>query len=167
MLKIMGIDPGITKTGIAILEYQNRSFNLIKTDTISSSSAMALNKRIFLICNQIQIHINDINLFGIETNFVNLNNKNHASTIKLANLYGALLYKITEYISKYNNAHIIEIQPNKIKKYTTGSGHADKKSIHTFLSKIIKNYQAKNLHESDAIAIAYTTGLILTNKLIS
>ncbi|MFM7558280.1 MAG: crossover junction endodeoxyribonuclease RuvC, partial [Alphaproteobacteria bacterium] len=89
-MRIIGIDPGLTKTGIGIIDVKNNSIAYVFSTTIHTSpdDDMAVRLKFFhdSLLQIIQLYQPD--LASIEETFVN---KNPMSSLKLGHARGAII----------------------------------------------------------------------------
>ncbi len=150
-VSVLGIDPGLNKTGYAIIIKENDNFSLIKSGVFYSKSKDFENK-IF----EIGIKIEDLikqelpTLLVIEDIFRGLNTK---SALKSAHLKGAITYTAIKY-----KIPVKVISATEAKQIVTGYGRADKEQVKRNLKNFIKNLpKYLKEDESDAIAIALSS----------
>lgn len=160
--RIIGIDPGSQKSGIAYIAgktlypFSPKDFKLIDVFTLSSKEKVPLNKRIYMFHSAVYELLTELKptLCALETCFMG---KNPQSAIKLGLVRGAIISAIYRL-----NIPLYELAPTKIKKIITGNGRAPKEEVARSL-KVLLNYELGNLSydASDALAIALTCGLEL------
>jgi crossover junction endodeoxyribonuclease RuvC len=146
-MRILGIDPGLNKTGWAIVEQKN-NLQYIDSGFIKNKQDIQIYDKLSLIVQQVKnvMQTYKPNLLAMEETFVN---NNAVSSLKLALVRGAIMAIAIE-----NNIKIIEIKPNTIKKVITGNGKADKKQVDYMIRIILPKINPKTFDESDAIGIA-------------
>ena len=120
---IIGIDPGLSKTGIAIIEINNNSIQEIKTLFISTTTKDI--NRIQNIINHI-IYIlmryrKTIKCLFIERVFFN---QNITSFNQVTQVVGTI-----KYFSNFFNITTKELTPLVIKKFITGNGRSEKSQV--------------------------------------
>ena len=150
--KIMGIDPGYDRCGVAIifssgpgLERYHKSFY------IQTSSKEPYLKRLEKILKEIESFIKEEkpDFLAIEDLFFNSNQK---TAIKVAQVKGAIVA-----LALQNKIPVFEYTPLEVKQASAGSGRADKKAVHKLLKQILKlDDNIKMDDELDAIACALT-----------
>ena len=157
MANILGIDPGLNKTGFAIIEKNRDQFRIIKSGVITTSASDELSKRLKQIYTSLCeiIASTKIDLAGIEDTYVN---NNYASSLKLAHARASAILAIANH-----NIPISEISAKTVKKTITGSGSADKQQVEKMINLMLSPPQATfNSHdESDAISISLGLALSL------
>lgn len=120
-MKVLGIDPGLNRTGYAVIDGTARAARLIEGGILRSTQTLALADRILELrkglIEVIEEHQPDV--VGIEQVFSLP--KNPKTAVLMAHARGALLVTLAEL-----GLEIAHFTPNEIKKHITGSGHATK-----------------------------------------
>lgn len=152
-MKILGIDPGFERLGIAIVEKDSKTKKdvLLFSECFKTSSKLEFGERLMLIGEEIQkiIKIYKPELLSIETLFLTTNQK---TVMKVAEARGVIIYE-----AKKAGLRIFEASPPQIKMSITGYGKADKKQIIKMVRMLIRIDSIKSSDdELDAIAIALT-----------
>jgi crossover junction endodeoxyribonuclease RuvC len=148
-MRVIGIDPGYDRLGVAVMEYDNGREVLLHSSCVESNRAHSLPDRIHTIGDGFLSLIEEFNpdTLAIETLFFN---KNVKTAIGVAEARGALLY-----IAKSAGCGIYEFSPQQIKSAVTGYGKSDKKAVIDMVIRLVKNAPTKALDdEYDAIAVA-------------
>lgn len=147
MVKIIGLDPGINKTGWAIISNKG-SIEFLSSGTISTDSKQDVGERLHTIFKQLQkiISLYSPEEGAIEKIFIN---KNPKSSLTLGYARGVAILAL-----KMAKMPINEYDANYIKKSITGNGHADKNQVIFMVKQIVKNADIKCHHAADALATA-------------
>jgi len=148
-MKIIGIDPGTSVTGIGIIEHKNGSCNLIHYETINLKSQDPLHFRLKKIYDECIYCIEKYkpDEFAIETAFYG---KNIQSTLKLGQARGVAIIAALN-----SNLKISEYSPREVKKSVTGSGASSKEQVQYMVKSILSIKKEKLAADSsDAIAVA-------------
>lgn len=155
--RVLGIDPGYGRMGIAILEKQDGKEILLHSECFETSEKLPHPERLSLISNKIKELVEEWqpNILGIETL---LFSKNVKTALKVAEARGVILSE-----AAHKHIRIKEFNPNEIKLAVTGYGKADKKQIIQMLRMIFPTLlkphgTSKKIldDEYDAIAVALT-----------
>jgi crossover junction endodeoxyribonuclease RuvC len=155
-LKVLAIDPGYERLGVAVLEKDNSSTSknkevLIFSECFKTSSTLEHTERLFLIGQKVEEMILKYNPKFLATEKLFFSN-NKKTAMMVAEARGIILY-----VAKKHGLKIIELHPNAIKIAITGSGNADKKAIYFMAKKLIKMPETKMVDdEVDAICIGLT-----------
>ena len=153
MTRILGVDPGFERLGIAILEKlpKNKKEVVVFSTCFKTSSKLNFEERLFLIGEEIKNIIEKYKpeILSIETLFLNTNQK---TVMRVAETRGVIIYE-----AKRANLKIFEATPLQIKVAITGYGRADKTQIMKMVKILVDLEQNKTSDdELDAIAISLT-----------
>lgn len=148
MTIILGIDPGLHKTGWGIIKLHNNQLSFIKCGVVISDTKQPISNRLKVLNQEIT---NIINIYNpdecaIEEIFVN---KNPLSSLKLGHARGAIMLTIA-----MANLPIKEFSSTLVKKSVTGTGHADKGQVMSMVKYILPKSEAKSEDAADALAVA-------------
>ncbi len=156
-MKILGIDPGYERLGIAIIEKtKDRKDHVVFSDCFKTKSSLPFYERLGLIGSEIEKTIKKYKpeVLGIETLFLNTNQK---TAMRVSEVRGLILY-----LAQKNKLEIFEATPPQIKNAITGYGHSGKTEINKMLKMLVDIDKNKNSDdELDAIAIALTASVYL------
>jgi crossover junction endodeoxyribonuclease RuvC len=161
-VRIIGIDPGFDRLGVAVLDKNGTSETLVFSTCIVTSKKDSFEERLA----QIGKELTDIfstykgHELAIETLFFT---KNQKTIITVAEVRGICLY-----LAHLHNLTIFEYSPPQIKLAIAGDGKASKDDIASMVPKILKTTLPKGTidDEIDAIAIALTHSANRQNRLI-
>ena len=159
-MRILGIDPGYERLGIAILEKNknNKCEQVIFSECFKTSAKLEFPERIKLIGEEVQKIIKKYKpeVLSIETLFLNTNQK---TVMQVAEVRGVVLYEAV-----CHGLKIFEASPPQIKIATTGYGRANKEQIMKMVKILVNIDKSKQSDdELDAIAIALTGLACLRN----
>jgi crossover junction endodeoxyribonuclease RuvC len=153
MTKILGIDPGYERLGIAVLEKNkgDKKEKVLFSECFKTSAKLDFNERLFLIGGEVKNVIKKYNpeILSIETLFLTTNQK---TVMHVAEARGVVIYEAAKAGLK-----IFEASPPQIKIATTGYGKANKGQIIKMVKILVEIEKNKTSDdELDAIAIALT-----------
>ncbi len=153
-MKILGIDPGYERCGVAIIEKtQGGKEVVVFSDCIRTDAKDTFPARLATLA----AHLEKIILeFKPETSAIEelYFAKNTKTAMKVAEARGVI-----QYILEKNNVSCTEYHPNAIKIAITGYGSATKENIAFMIPKLVVYDGSKKLDdELDAIAVAITHG---------
>ena len=161
-VRIIGIDPGFDRLGVAVLDKNGTSETLVFSTCIVTSKKDSFEERLAQIGKELT------NIFStykghelaIETLFFT---KNQKTIITVAEVRGICLY-----LAHLHNLTIFEYSPPQIKLAIAGDGKASKDDIASMVPTIPKTTLPKGTidDEIDAIAIALTHSANRQNRLI-
>ena len=146
-MKILGIDPGLRKTGWGVVVWKNNSFSYLNDGFFFQNDELELGQKLLRIFDSLSLLIKKTkpDLIGIEQTFVGSGN---VSSLKLGMARGICILTATKLGVK-----TLEIQPKLVKKNITGSGVASKDQVNLMVKKIL-NIVPKSEDSSDALAVA-------------
>ncbi|MCR4334379.1 MAG: crossover junction endodeoxyribonuclease RuvC [Patescibacteria group bacterium] len=151
-MKIISIDPGYERLGIAVLEKKdNEKETLLYSDCFKTSAKLPFISRLKEIGNEIEILIKKFSpsALAIETLFLSNNQK---TAMRVSEVRGAILY-----IATINSLDIYEYTPLAIKIATTGYGKSTKNQMIAMVPRLIKiSKKVTHDDEYDAIAVGIT-----------
>ena len=156
-MRILGIDPGFERLGIAVLDpvaHERRGGKnhcVIFSECFKTSSKLDFSERLRLIGEEIRKIIQEYKpeVLAIETLFLNTNQK---TVMRVAEARGVVVYEASR-----AGLRIFEATPLQVKVATTGYGRASKEQIMKMVKILVEIDNIKKLDdELDAIAIALT-----------
>lgn len=149
-MRILAIDPGYDRLGIAIVEGNASRPILVWSDCVLPAKGLA-EKRLAEVSLAVTGAIKEYapDALGIETLFFSINKK---TALGVAEARGAVLAA-----AGIASLPIIECSPQQVKLAVTGYGGADKKAVENMIPRLLTLPEKKRLDdELDAIAIGIT-----------
>ncbi|MGL9717444.1 MAG: crossover junction endodeoxyribonuclease RuvC [Wolbachia sp.] len=149
MVKIIGLDPGISKTGWAVINLNDESsIEFLGSDTISTDNKLSVGERLHIVFEQLRkvISLYSPSEAAVEKIFVN---KNPKSSLTLGYARGVVILAL-----EITELTVNEYDANYVKKSITGNGHASKDQVIFMVKQIVKNLNIKCHHAADALAVA-------------
>lgn len=146
-MKILGIDPGYDRLGIAVID----NGKLLHSECFTTSSKDTFHIRLREIGLRVREVIREYSpdAMAIESLFVT---KNQKTAMKVAEARGVISYEAV-----LKDIPLFEYSPPQIKLAVTGHGGSDKTQIIKMIPLLLKTKIAKALDdEYDAIAVALT-----------
>lgn len=149
-MKILGIDPGLQKTGWGIIYSEGSALKFLGCGLIKTNPTDDLPRRLAHLHENLADIIKkwEPDTAAIEETFVN---KNPASALKLGQARGALLAVPALY-----GIPTSEYSANKIKKSIVGTGHAAKEQMGMMIKTLLPACGTIGADEADALAVAIT-----------
>jgi crossover junction endodeoxyribonuclease RuvC len=152
-MRILGIDPGFERLGIAILEKSkgDKKEKVVFSECFKTRAELEFSERLNLIGKRVKEIIKEYKpeVLSIETLFLNTNQK---TVMRVAEARGVVIYEAAQAHLK-----IFEASPPQIKIATTGYGKSDKAQIIKMVKILVEiDKSKKSDDELDAIAIAIT-----------
>ncbi len=151
MIRCMGIDPGLSSTGIAVIEAREQNPKLVYADIIKTHARESKPHRLAHIYGACSNYIKNYStsVIAIEKLYFS---KNISSALPVSESIGVI-----QLAAVHSGASIKIYAPNEIKKCIVGIGKASKDQVKQMASMILGvSMQEINLHTSDAIAVALT-----------
>ena len=147
-IRIIGIDPGLRRTGWGIIVAEGARLSYVASGVITSDSDEPLAYRLrALHAGLLEV----ITRFApeeaaVEETFVN---KDARATLKLGQARGVALLAPAQ-----RGLRVAEYPPNVIKKTITGTGHGEKQQIAAMVGFLLPRAKVESTDEADALAIA-------------
>ena len=153
MTRILGIDPGFDRLGIAILEKNksDKKESIIFSECFKTSSKLEFPERLNLIGKEVKKIIKKYKpeVLAIETLFLNTNQK---TVMRVAEARGVVVYEAAQ-----AGLRVFEATPLQIKIAVTGYGRADKTQVMKMVKILVALDKKKTSDdELDAIAASLT-----------
>lgn len=149
-VRIIGIDPGLRRTGWGVIETSGTRLTHIASGTVTSDAADALSLRLAALFTGLEAVLAywQPQEAAVEETFVN---RDAHATLKLGQARGiALLVPARAGLS------VAEYAPNMVKKTVAGSGHAEKVQIRAMIGYLLPKAAPDSDDAADALAIAIT-----------
>lgn len=152
MTLYLGLDPGLRRTGWAVVSRNASSFVCEAGGVITPSTRLPLEQRLWHIGRTLRTHLDQhsITHAAVERPF---SQKFPASALLLGCVRGVLLMTLAEY-----SVPVTEYAPNHIKKWTTGYGHSTKATLQQWVAlgvRFATSFDVQGSSDaSDALAVA-------------
>ena len=147
-IRIIGIDPGLRRTGWGIVESDGSRLSFIAAGTVVSDDKQALAERL----RQLHAGLSEVvdrhrpQEASVEATFIN---RDGAATLKLGQARG-----IAMLVPAQSGLAVAEYAPNQIKKTVVGAGHSAKQQIRAMVSVLLPKAVFDSDDAADALAIA-------------
>lgn len=147
-IRIIGIDPGLQRTGWGVVEARGNAFAFVASGTVRSQPADALAVRLCALHDGLMAVIEALGPAeaAVESTFVN---RDGAATLKLGQARGVAVLAAAR-----SGLGVAEYAPNAVKKAVTGVGHADKVQIRAMVGMLLPKAEFDSDDAADALAIA-------------
>lgn len=150
-MRIIAIDPGYERLGIAVLEKMLNTECLTFSECFKTSSKLPHHERLMLIGNKIKEVIKKYKPEALATEKLFFSG-NQKTAMLVAEARGVILYTGSSI-----GLDIFEYTPNEIKIAITGYGRSEKRQMISMVKKLIAVDKKTNSDdEFDAIAIGLT-----------
>ncbi len=150
-MRIIAIDPGYERIGIAVLEKVSGKEKLLFSECFKTKATLPFFDRLALLGQEVARIIGEYSpeVLAIENLFIETNQK---TAMRVAEARGAILYQ-----ARTLGLEIYEYTPLQIKVATTGYGKANKTQVMSMVRKLVSGAESiKQDDEMDAIAIGLT-----------
>lgn len=147
--RILGIDPGYERVGIAVVERRSDKDILIHSECFKTSPKNSFEDRLKKLGMYIEnvIETFEPEILSIENLFLSTNQK---TAMRVAEARGAIIY-----IGTKKGLNIREFTPLQVKIAVTGYGKSDKRGVDQMVRRLIRvDKEIQYDDEMDAIAIA-------------
>ena len=148
-MRILGIDPGLRRTGFGIIANDDLKPVVVDYGTISPPTSADLGERLLVVYDDITKIIADYgpDEIAIEDSFYGVNAR---SALLLGQAKGVALLAVAQ-----RRLRAWEYAPRKVKLATTGNGRATKTQVQYMVQRILgMDHLPKPLDASDALAVA-------------
>ena len=147
-IRIIGIDPGLRRTGWGIVETLGNQLRFVAAGTVRSDEKQSLAARLCQLHDGLHSVIRDMAPMeaAVEMTFVN---KDAAATLKLGQARG-----IAMLVPARAGLAVAEYAPNAVKKAVIGVGHGEKRQIHMMVRVLMPRATFDTDDAADALAIA-------------
>ena len=150
-MKVLAIDPGYGRVGIAVLERKNGMATLLYSACFETSTKASFSERLCALGEEVARMVKKYapDALAIETLLFNTNQK---TAMLVAEARGVITYEASR-----NSAPVFEYTPLQVKIALTGYGRGTKQQVTTMVKRLItvKN-EIVHDDEYDAIAIGLT-----------
>ncbi len=146
-MRVIGIDPGLQRTGFAIVEKAGSKFSVINCGVLKIPKS-SIEKRLLLIHEQLAelIDTHAPEHFAIEAGFYS---KNVDSLVKMSQVKGVAILA-----AALRNIKVFEYSPTTIKSAVVGRGSASKAQVRFMVEQMLGMKIDGSFDISDALAVA-------------
>jgi crossover junction endodeoxyribonuclease RuvC len=146
-MRVLAIDPGLTRCGIGVID--SSSMSLIAVGVLKSSPDLAIEQRLNQIDEQIRswINIHNPDVIAVERVFSQANLRTVMGTAQVAGI--SLL------AAAQSEIKVVMHTPSEVKAAVTGNGRAKKDQVAMMVQRILKLKEIpKPVDATDALALA-------------
>lgn len=147
-MRVLGIDPGLERTGWGIIDHQGSRLTFISAGIIKSKSTETMAVRLCRIDAELTkvLEAYKPDTAAIEETFVNTNS---ASSLKLGQARGVAILSPARF-----GLEVAEYAANTVKKSVVGAGHAAKDQIGMMIKVLLPTSGELEADAADALAVA-------------
>jgi crossover junction endodeoxyribonuclease RuvC len=149
-VRILGIDPGLRRTGWGVIEVEGNSLVYVGCGSVEPPDGLPLSSRLLAIHEGLAAVLSQHQPMeaAVEQTFVN---KDGVATLKLGQARGVAMLAPAMF-----GITVAEYAPNQVKKTVVGAGHADKNQVAVMLKILLPKAEPPSPDAADALAIAIT-----------
>ena len=148
-MKILGVDPGSSRTGYAVVESRGGRLVLLSSGAIKLPDKLDFPGKLKKIKSDISNYVDEYapDMMAVESLFYR---KNVKSALKLGHVRGVILLAAAE-----AGIEVHEYSPGEIKIAVSGNGRASKEQVRKMVSRILGiDKEPVSFDASDAMAVA-------------
>ena len=148
--RIIGIDPGLRRTGWGVIDTLGNSVRFVASGLVTSDGDLDLASRLCQLHDGLDAVLAEYkpDEASIEQTFVN---KDAGATLKLGQARGIALL-----VPARRGLPVAEYAPNAVKKAIVGAGHAEKGQIRVMVKVLMPKATFESDDAAGALAIALT-----------
>jgi crossover junction endodeoxyribonuclease RuvC len=149
-IRIVGIDPGLRRTGWGVVEFAGNRLGFLACGSVTTRDDDALAARLLTIYDGLMRIFDEFrpDEAAVEATFVN---KDAKATLKLGQARG-----IAMVVPAKAGVPVAEYAPNLVKKSIVGAGHGDKAQVRMMIGVLLPRADPSSDDAADALAIAVT-----------
>lgn len=147
-MRLIGLDPGLRKTGWGIVDFDGIRLGYVACGVISTSASMIMAGRLAILYGGLAevIKMWHPTLAAVEETFVN---KNATSTLKLGQARGVVLLA-----PAIAGLDVAEYHNRIVKRSVVGTGSATKQQIQMMVRHLLPAAAPQSADAADALAVA-------------
>lgn len=148
VIRIIGIDPGLRKTGWGIIAVEGARISYVGCGTVEPDAKLSLGERLAALHEGLRqvVHDHFPDEAAVEETFVNADAR---SALKLGAARGVAML-----VPAQAGLQVAEYAPNHVKKCVVGAGHAEKQQIRMMIKVLLPKAVVRSDDAADALAIA-------------
>lgn len=150
-MRIIGVDPGYDRLGLAVLEREAGHERLLHSECVLTDRAATIPDRLHALGERFTALLNEFHptAIGIETLFFN---KNQKTAIAVAEARGVIIF-----LARQHECRVHEFSPQEVKVAVTGYGNCDKAAVYAMLTRLVPDIpEGAHDDEYDAIGVGLT-----------
>jgi crossover junction endodeoxyribonuclease RuvC len=150
MVRILGVDPGLRRTGWGVIELRGNALTFVDAGTIRAPLDGDLAPRLAALHKGLTEILESLrpDEAAVEQTFVN---RDAVATLKLGQARGVALL-----VPALMGILVAEYAPNAVKKTVVGNGHAEKIQIRRMVQVLLPRARFDSDDSADALAVAIT-----------
>ena len=152
-VRVLGVDPGLTRCGVGVVDVERRTPTLVHVEVVRSDPAEAIEQRLLRIGRGVEAAIDRYlpDAIALERVFAQANLR---SVMGVAQISGIVLRAAAE-----REIPVAMLTPTEVKAAVTGYGAADKQQVGEMVRRLLRLDVAPTPADAaDALAIAIAEG---------
>lgn len=149
-MRVLGIDPGLTRCGVGIVEVaRDRTARFIAVEVVRTAPSLALEQRLLAIGDRVEALVDEHrpDVIALERVFAQ---QNRSTVMGVAQVSGIVLREAAR-----RSLPIALHTPTEVKAALTGYGRADKRQLATMVARVLGlDAPPTPADASDALALA-------------
>lgn len=149
-MKVLGVDPGLQRSGYAVLEERSGQLHVLDAGTFTTDSHLSLAQRVNQIYEDLTALLmeHQVEVMAIEELYAHY--KHPRTAILMGHARGVLLLAAAQ-----KGIEVVDFAATRVKKSLTGNGHASKEQVQLAVMQQLNLPQLPSPPDvADAIAIA-------------
>lgn len=149
-MRVVGVDPGLTRMGVGVVEEQAGRLLALYFDTITTSPSDETSHRLDQLARGLEAVMREYrpDAVAVETVFLKLNARSAVGAIQAS---GVALAAAARF-----GARVYEYAPAQVKQAVVGTGSATKDQVAFMVKRILDGVTVKGPDATDALAVAIT-----------
>jgi crossover junction endodeoxyribonuclease RuvC len=149
-IRIIGIDPGLRRTGWGIIEITGNRLGFLGCGSVTTNDKDSLAARLLTIHDGLMRILDEFrpDEAAVEQTFIN---NNATASLKLGQARGVAMV-----VPARAGVPVAEYAPNLVKKSIVGAGHGDKAQVRMMIGVLLPKADPESDDAADALAIAVT-----------
>lgn len=149
-MRVLGVDPGLTRMGVGVVEEQAGRLSTLHFDTITTSSSDETSHRLAQLAQGLEAVMREYgpDAVAVETVFLKLNARTAVGAIQASGIALAAAARF--------GARVYEYAPSQVKQAVVGTGSATKDQVAFMVKRILDGVSPKGADATDALAVAIT-----------
>ena len=149
--RVLGVDPGLARLGLAVVEGNGRKTQLVWAGAVDTDTRSEESERLRQLCAAVREALSVYRPSSMAVERVAWN-KNHVSALSVARATGAIMV-----VAADAGLSVTEYGPNEVKIAVTGMGNADKQQVRRALVRVHGlQHVPLQADAADAVAVALT-----------
>lgn len=150
-MRVMGIDPGLTRTGFAVIDRDGGTLRALTLGTVRAPEGLSVAQQLYNLCVSLERVMEEYEpeAVAVERLFFN---KNVQSALRVGQASGIALLAAAE-----SGIEVFEYTPTEVKRAVVGVGNASKEQVGYMVATILKlETEPDSPDAADALALAIT-----------